>query len=92
MSTTVSSRPPIRSGLACFAMAAVLALASGCTMLSVDKRSFYKYENPSSVEDGSFRRSLDGFGNTMVGGNRVEILNNGDAIFPAMTGRSATPR
>jgi cardiolipin synthase len=55
-------------------------------MLSVDKRSFYKYENPSAVEDSSFRRSLDSFGNTMVGGNRVEILNNGDAIFPAMTG------
>ena len=55
-------------------------------MLSVDKRSFYQYDHPSAVEDGAFRRSLDAFGNTMVGGNRVEILNNGDAIFPAMTG------
>jgi cardiolipin synthase A/B len=66
--------------------AALLTLASGCTMLSVDKRSFYKYDNPSAVEDHSFRRSLDAFGNSMVGGNRVDILNNGDAIFPAMTG------
>jgi cardiolipin synthase len=72
--------------LACAAAVAILASASGCTMLSVDKRSFYKYENPSPVEDSSFRRSLDSFGNAMVGGNRVEILNNGDAIFPAMTG------
>jgi cardiolipin synthase len=72
--------------LACGSTLTVLALASGCTMLSVDKRSFYQYDNPSAVEDGSFRRSLDAFGNAMVGGNRVEILNNGDAIFPAMTG------
>jgi len=68
------------------AMVAVLVLASGCTMLSVDKRSFYQYDNPTAVEDGSFRRSLDAFGNAMVGGNSVEILNNGDAIFPAMAG------
>jgi cardiolipin synthase len=55
-------------------------------MYSVDKRSFYRYDHPSSVEDQAFRRSLDAFGNAMVGGNRAEILNNGDAIFPAMTG------
>ncbi len=64
----------------------VFALAAcGCTMLSVDKRSFYQYDHPSAVEDDAFRRSLDAFGNAMVGGNRVEILNNGDAIFSAMT-------
>lgn len=72
--------------IACCATAAVLALASGCTMLSVDKRSFYRYDHPAAVEDHAFRRSLDAFGNSMVDGNRVEILNNGDAIFPAMTG------
>jgi cardiolipin synthase len=54
-------------------------------MMSVDKRSFYRYDKPSAVEDDAFRRSLDSFGNMMVGGNRAEILNNGDAIFPAMT-------
>ncbi len=64
---------------------ALFGLASGCTMLSVDKRSFYQYDHPSPVEDDAFRRSLDSFGFAMVDGNRVEILNNGDAIFPAMT-------
>ncbi|HSS77169.1 MAG TPA: phospholipase D-like domain-containing protein [Thermoanaerobaculia bacterium] len=72
--------------LACCSVVALLTLASGCTMLSVDKRSFYRFDQPSAMEDAAFRRSLDAFGNTMVGGNRVEILNNGDAIFPAMTG------
>ncbi|MFY9825488.1 MAG: phospholipase D-like domain-containing protein [Thermoanaerobaculia bacterium] len=86
MSRLAAPRTSIRNLLTWAATAAVLVLASGCTMLSVDKRSFYTYDHPSAVEDGSFRRSLDAFGNTMVGGNRVEILNNGDGIFPAMTG------
>jgi cardiolipin synthase len=65
---------------------ALLALASGCTLISLDKRSVYKYDHPTAVADDTFRRSLDGFGNAMVGGNRAEILNNGDAIVPAMLG------
>ncbi|HEV7509294.1 MAG TPA: phospholipase D-like domain-containing protein [Thermoanaerobaculia bacterium] len=82
----MSTPGPLGRFLACTMTLAVLALASGCTMLSVDKRSFYRYDQPTAVEDHAFRRSLDAFGNSMVGGNRVEILNNGDAIFPAMTG------
>ncbi len=63
-----------------------LVLTSGCTLLSLDKRSAYKYDHPSAVEDLSFRRSLDGFGNPMVGGNQAEILNNGDEIVAGMLG------
>jgi cardiolipin synthase len=64
----------------------LLVLTSGCTLLSFDKRSSYKFDHPSPIEDLSFRRSLDGFGNPMVGGNRAEILNNGDEIFAGMLG------
>jgi cardiolipin synthase len=66
--------------------AAVALLGQACTLISADKRSVYQYKDPSAVADGAFRRSLDAFGTTMVGGNRAEILNNGDEIFPAMTG------
>jgi cardiolipin synthase len=82
-----SQHPSIRyRRLLAPAALAVLALTSGCTLLSLDKRSAYKYDQPSAVADGAFRRSLDAFGNTMVGGNRAEILNNGDEIFPGMLG------
>ena len=65
--------------------AVALLLLSGCTLISADKRSIYQYNHPFAVADDAFRRSLDAFGFAMVGGNRAEILNNGDAIFPAMT-------
>ncbi len=65
--------------------AVVALLGQGCTLISL-KRSVYRFDHPFAVADGAFRRSLDTFGNTMVGGNRAEILNNGDEIFPAMTG------
>jgi cardiolipin synthase len=81
-----------RAGGRLFTGGALLALllllllpTSGCTLISADKRSVYKYDNPLKVEDAAFRRSLDAFGNAMVTGNHAEILNNGDAIFPAMT-------
>jgi cardiolipin synthase len=67
------------------ALGALLVLASGCSLVSLDKRSAYRYDHPFAVEDAAFRRSLDAFGNAMVAGNRAEILNNGDAIFPALT-------
>ena len=37
------------------------------------------------MADDTFPRSLTAFGHAMVGGNRAEILNNGDEIFPGMT-------
>lgn len=54
-------------------------------MVRFDKRSVYQYDHSFAVEDDAFRRSLSAFGFAMVDGNRAEILNNGDAIFPAMT-------
>lgn len=74
-----------RLSAAC-ALAALLVPLSGCTLLRLDKRTAYKYDHPLAVEDSAFPRSLSAFGHEMVGGNRAEILNNGDAIFPAMTG------
>jgi cardiolipin synthase len=73
------------TGGALLALLLLLLPTWGCTLISADKRSVYKYDNPLKVEDAAFRRSLDAFGNAMVTGNHAEILNNGDAIFPAMT-------
>jgi cardiolipin synthase len=73
------------TGGAFLALFLLLLPTLGCTLISADKRSVYKYDNPLKVEDAAFRRSLDAFGNAMVTGNHAEILNNGDAIFPAMT-------
>ncbi|HEV7518330.1 MAG TPA: phospholipase D-like domain-containing protein, partial [Thermoanaerobaculia bacterium] len=89
-----AQQPPIRRPLRARASrrrlgagcAVVALLAQGCTLLSFDKRSAYKFDHPPAVEDGAFRRSLDAFGTPMVGGNRAEILNNGDEIFPGMMG------
>jgi cardiolipin synthase A/B len=76
-----------RSGrlLALCSLAALLLLASACTLVRFDKRSVYRLDHPFAVEDDAFRRSLGAFGFAMVEGNRAEILNNGDQIFSAMT-------
>jgi cardiolipin synthase len=63
----------------------VALLAQGCTLIAL-KRSVYQFDHPFAVKDGAFRRSLDTFGNTMVGGNSAEILNNGDEILSGMAG------
>src|SRR3954471_13867205 len=63
--------------------AAVALLGQGCTLIAI-KRSVYQLDHPFAVSDGAFRRSLDTFGNTMVAGNRAEILNNGDEIISSM--------
>jgi len=68
------------------ALLAVVLPAAGCTLISGDKRSTYQLERSAAVEEAAFRRSLDAFGNSMVGGNRAEIRNNGDEVVPAMTG------
>ncbi|MBW8878923.1 MAG: hypothetical protein JF614_28580 [Acidobacteria bacterium] len=72
-----SQRPSWR-GFLLAGCAAVALLGQGCTLISL-KRSVYQFDHPFAVADGAFRRSLDTFGNTMVGGNRAEILNNGSA-------------
>ena len=62
---------------------------SGCTFVSnivgSEKRDVYKFDRPFTVDDPSFRRSMDTLGTAMVGGNEAELLKNGDEIFPAMT-------
>ena len=45
----------------------------------------YGLEHPLEVGDPSFLASLEGLtGARFVGGNRVSVLQNGDAFFPAM--------
>jgi cardiolipin synthase len=66
-------------------LVALLVQASACTMVRFDKPSVYKYDHSFAVADDAFPRSLSAFGFSMVEGNRAEILNNGDEIFPAMT-------
>ncbi len=63
---------------------ATALLAQGCTLISL-KRTAYQFDHPFAVKDPAFRRSLDTFGNVMVGGNSAELLNNGDAIIASMT-------
>ncbi|MEP6800902.1 MAG: cardiolipin synthase [Acidobacteriota bacterium] len=62
---------------------------SGCTfvnsIIGSEKRDVYKFDPPFTVDDPSFRRSMDTLGTAMVGGNDAELLKNGDEIFPAMT-------
>jgi cardiolipin synthase len=80
-----SQQPSIwKGGLLLAGCAAVMLLGQACTLISIGKRSVYQFDHPFAVADSAFRRSLDTFGNTMVEGNRAEILNNGDEIFPAM--------
>jgi cardiolipin synthase A/B len=62
----------------------VALLTQGCTLIAL-KRTVYQFDHPFAVKDAAFRRSLDTFGNTMVGGNTAEILNNGDAIIAGMS-------
>jgi cardiolipin synthase len=67
----------------CLIALAVVAQAPGCTSTAT-KRHTYSFEHPVAPDDPAFSRSLESLGNQMVGGNRAELLRNGDAIFPAM--------
>lgn len=80
-------------GVGVVALALVLALAPalGCTSTATKRRD-YHFNHPVPPEQDAFRRSLDAFGNEMVGGNRVELLLNGDEIFPAMVRAIAEAR
>jgi len=68
---------------------ALLGSGSGCTIINnvigSEKRDVYKFGHRFTVDDGSFRRSLEALGNPMVAGNRAELFKNGDQIIPAMT-------
>ncbi|HYL06529.1 MAG TPA: phospholipase D-like domain-containing protein [Thermoanaerobaculia bacterium] len=77
------SAPHRRHSAWLLAAALALTLGSGCTSTAT-KRHVYHFNNPVPPEDLAFRRSLDTLGNVMVKGNRAELLENGDQIFPAM--------
>ena len=51
--------------------------SSGCTfinnILGSEKRDVYKFDHPFTVEDPSFRRSMDTLGTAMVPGNDAEL-------------------
>jgi cardiolipin synthase len=70
----------------------ILVQTSGCSLLSPvtsalrSKREVYHFDHPFGAESPAFRRSLETFGTPPVPGNQVEILDNGDEIFPAMLG------
>ena len=68
----------------------VMLIESGCSVIhaviSTEKRDVYHFEPSFSIDSDSFRRSLDTLGRAMIPGNRVELLQNGDQIFPAMAG------
>jgi cardiolipin synthase len=63
---------------------ALLLATTGCTLNRFDQRRVYHLAHPLAVSDEAFGRSLSAFGFELVGGNRAEIYNNGDAIFDAM--------
>ena len=68
---------------------AVAALSqSGCAIFThleaSRQRDHFSFTPSFAVEDEQFRRSLDNVGSVMVGGNHAELLENGDALFPAM--------
>ena len=66
------------------------ASASGCTfinnLIGPEKGVVYKFDHPFNADDAAFRRSAEALGFPMVDGNQAVILQNGDAIFPAMIG------
>ncbi|MFN2387288.1 MAG: phosphatidylserine/phosphatidylglycerophosphate/cardiolipin synthase family protein [Thermoanaerobaculia bacterium] len=62
----------------------VALLTTGCTSLLSEKRTTYRYEPDYGVDSPEFRRSLEALGTEMVAHNRVKLLQNGDAFFPAM--------
>jgi cardiolipin synthase len=66
------------------ALALVALAGSGCSFLNPGQQSHYTLNQPLTVEDPAFLRSLDNFGSVMVGGNSAELLENGDGAFPAM--------
>jgi cardiolipin synthase len=83
----------VRRALSRLALLAALGAcgfgSSGCTVINnivgSEKRNVYKFDHPFTVEDASFRRSMDTLGTAMVPGNSAELYKNGDEIFPGMT-------
>ena len=86
-----SIRPGIHSSaVLSFAIVIASLLGTACSVLHInvtdDRRKYYTFDHQFNVQSAEFRRSLDSLGPPMVPGNTAVILDNGDEIFPAMTG------
>ena len=62
----------------------ILSVGAGCSYLFSEKRTVYQFDPTYGVDSPQFLRSLEALGTEMVPGNRAELLENGDGIFPAM--------
>ncbi len=87
--TNCGRRRPFARGSALRSVAAIagilgLVVLSGCSYIFSEKRTVYQFDPPYGVDSPEFLRSLDGLGTEMVPGNQARLLENGDAIFPAM--------
>jgi cardiolipin synthase A/B len=72
----------------------VLLMVSGCMgFLTREEKLEKKIEHHYAVADPQFRREMSVMlGPTILPGNRVEALNNGEEIFPAMLAAIAAAR
>jgi cardiolipin synthase A/B len=73
-------RPPVRRGLGLLALLWTLATAGGCATVA-------PAVGPTSLAVGepAFRRTVEAYAAApVVDGNRVDILLNGDQLFPAV--------
>ena len=71
----------------------VLALlGSGCSYIFSEKRTVYQFDPTYGVDSAEFQRSLEALGTAMVPGNKALLLQNGDAIFPAMLSAIASAK
>src|SRR6266536_3854808 len=76
-------RIPIETYL--IALAIAFALSIAFSLLSVPKEIDYRLEHHFGVEEGTFLPSAHALSNASpVEGNRIRLLENGDAFFPAM--------
>lgn len=70
-------------GLACVVVA--LAVIVGLNFVAPEKRVQHKLAHTYDASDPQFRREMDALlGPAVLGGNRIEGLQNGVQIFPAM--------
>jgi cardiolipin synthase len=77
-------------GRASLSILLTLLATSGCTfinnLIGSEKRVVYKFDHPFNADTPAFRRSAEALGFPMVDGNEAVLLQNGDAIVPAMIG------
>jgi cardiolipin synthase A/B len=75
------------------ALAVAFAFSVALSLLSTPKHVRYLLPHRFSVEDDTFLPSAHALANpSMLGGNRVRVLVNGDEIFPAMLGAIRSAR